>query len=523
MKLSYGTAGFRGPLDIVRDYVEPVTCFLLVKSVQTQGTGWGLQFTASHNPSTDHGMKICDDHGHILSKNDEALVGKYVNLFMEDATGDMLAEQMIHDMQNNYEENTPKILIGFDHRPGTNELIDIVCVSSKMWARRLGFQTPIITILSGKGTTTPEHHWMVNHQNDNVNTYEKEAKKLWENMKSEFHWVLDVAHGVGTVHYHLYKDLFEVDILNENKDPKQLNHLCGADDVHKTGLSPMGVPFRYFQNSNQTIGVSFDGDADRILFWVPRTYDLPIYRQRFPIRLFDGDRIMSLWAAAIQKLIIQANFPFDWNRMILAHTAYSNGGAIDYWGRKGFHHAYGATGVKNLHPIAEKADIGIYFETNGHGTILYREELLERLNEHELVTILDNENTPTRQLKRILCLGNPYAGDAIRDWMITAICLDVLQYTVDDWYSMYEETPNLKGKFVGADRNKMRVEQEDRLIVEPAGLHEKLQGVMEGGRFIIRPSGTEDMIRLYLEHPNEKKLPELMNQVQQLLHKELIN
>ena len=41
---------------------------------------------------------------------------------------------------------------------------------------------------------------------------------------------------------------------------------------------------------------------------------------------------------------------------------------------------FAATGVKNLHEKAEHYDIGIYFEANGHGTVIFNEEYLEKLD-----------------------------------------------------------------------------------------------------------------------------------------------
>ena len=39
------------------------------------------------------------------------------------------------------------------------------------------------------------------------------------------------------------------------------------------------------------------------------------------------------------------------------------------------------TGVKHLHEEAVKFDIGIYFEANGHGTVLFSQPLLQRLDQ----------------------------------------------------------------------------------------------------------------------------------------------
>ncbi len=37
--------------------------------------------------------------------------------------------------------------------------------------------------------------------------------------------------------------------------------------------------------------------------------------------------------------------------------------------------------MKHLHPVAHTYDIGIYFEANGHGTVLFSYQLLTDLEE----------------------------------------------------------------------------------------------------------------------------------------------
>ena len=39
------------------------------------------------------------------------------------------------------------------------------------------------------------------------------------------------------------------------------------------------------------------------------------------------------------------------------------------------------TGVKYLHEAAHHFDIGVYFEANGHGTVLFSKALLARLEQ----------------------------------------------------------------------------------------------------------------------------------------------
>jgi len=38
-----------------------------------------------------------------------------------------------------------------------------------------------------------------------------------------------------------------------------------------------------------------------------------------------------------------------------------------------------ATGTKNSHKEAKKHDVGIYYEPNGHGTLLIKDRVYERI------------------------------------------------------------------------------------------------------------------------------------------------
>ena len=64
----------------------------------------------------------------------------------------------------------------------------------------------------------------------------------------------------------------------------------------------------------------------------------------------------------------------------IVQTAYANGSSTRYMREElGVTVLLAKTGVKHLHHLAESFDIGIYFEANGHGTILLKESLLQHL------------------------------------------------------------------------------------------------------------------------------------------------
>lgn len=63
-------------------------------------------------------------------------------------------------------------------------------------------------------------------------------------------------------------------------------------------------------------------------------------------------------------------------RLGVVQTAYANGASTKYLEDLGLEVIFTPTGVKYLHEEAAHYDIGIYFEANGHGTILFSENFL---------------------------------------------------------------------------------------------------------------------------------------------------
>lgn len=77
----------------------------------------------------------------------------------------------------------------------------------------------------------------------------------------------------------------------------------------------------------------------------------------------------------------------------IVQTAYANGSSTRYMREElGMTVLLAKTGVKHLHHLAESFDIGIYFEANGHGTVLFKESFLNRLEQVSFVYLLRIHN-----------------------------------------------------------------------------------------------------------------------------------
>ena len=103
------------------------------------------------------------------------------------------------------------------------------------------------------------------------------------------------------------------------------------------------------------------------------------------------------------------------------------------------------TGVKHLHSAAKKYDAGIYFEANGHGTILFSQKFREALALFSFQEKMKSLSFVQRKSVELLCgfveTINPYVGDAISDFLATEGVLLHLGFSMEDWKSMYMDYP----------------------------------------------------------------------------------
>jgi phosphomannomutase len=109
------------------------------------------------------------------------------------------------------------------------------------------------------------------------------------------------------------------------------------------------------------------------------------YAVYFWVDLVDGDKILSLFALFIREQLDivnnnggQANKSLS-ARLGIVQTTYANGASTQFLKSLGLEVVFTPTGVKYLHKRALEYDIGIYFEANGHGTVVFSEDFISQL------------------------------------------------------------------------------------------------------------------------------------------------
>ena len=158
------------------------------------------------------------------------------------------------------------------------------------------------------------------------------------------------------------------------------------------------------------------------------------------------------------------------------------------------------TGVKHLHHAAEHYSVGVYFEANGHGTVLFSPSAVEAMKSHKPST--PAQASALQHLINLTELINQTVGDALSDMLLVEVVLAHRSFTGAEWNSLYNDLPNRLVKVVVKDRNIFKTEDAERRLVSPAGLQDKVDELVrkyDGGRSFVRPSGTEDVVRVYAE------------------------
>ena len=176
------------------------------------------------------------------------------------------------------------------------------------------------------------------------------------------------------------------------------------------------------------------------------------------------------------------------------------------------------TGVKHLHHEAQRYDCGVYFEANGHGTILFSPHALSVIAAHKPQS--PAQNNALNSLKACTNLINQTVGDALSDILFVEAILAHKSWGPKEWDSTYSDLPNRLVRVVVSDRSKFKTTDQERKLVEPKGLQERIEGLMnkyKEGRSFVRASGTEEAVRVYAEAGTRSEADELAYKVADLL------
>lgn len=320
---------------------------------------------------------------------------------------------------------------------------------------------------------------------------------------------------------------------------------------------------------------SLDGDADRMVYHYWRAVGNGKPTGGEPVahewRLLDGDKIAALMTSFVNEQLTFLDLPpISRLHIGVVQTAYANGASTDWFRRNitckitttktGVKHVHAAAaahvplplkdgctriGPAESNPPPLNMDISIYFEANGHGSILFSDRAvlhfhaakaqaqseIDHVEPPKLpkgVESLCARNCPAghrlnaaNNLLALRQLASQATGDGLCNFLIIEAILTRRGWTMSKFDGLYEDYPSRQTKLKVADRNAIQCNDNETETTQPPGLQPALNNLSEqyeGGRCFVRPSGTEDVVRVYAEAETQAQADELALLTAQAAH-----
>lgn len=116
---------------------------------------------------------------------------------------------------------------------------------------------------------------------------------------------------------------------------------------------------------------------------------------------------------------------------------------------------------------------------------------------------------------------NQAVGDSLSGILLVEAALRRKGWGLSDWAALYTDLPSRQLKVLVADRAVIVTTDAETRVAEPRGLQAAIDAAVApvpSGRAFVRPSGTEDVVRVYAEAHTQEATDVLATAVARLVH-----
>lgn len=271
--------------------------------------------------------------------------------------------------------------------------------------------------------------------------------------------LMDCANGAASTTAQRLFNRYDIDVTYINDKPNGVNINAGCGSTHIDVLGELVAKGCY------DVGIAFDGDADRCLAVDENGNEI------------DGDKIMAICAGAMKEAGDLKNNGF-------VATVMSNMGLHKYAQKRGYKVLCANVGDRNVREMMVKEDMVLGGEQSGH------------------IIFMNHMPTGDGQLTALHFLSIISKYDA----PVSSLVSQIKRYP--------QVLINVPGPYSASDKAALI----DSEVVQSA-IREKEKEMAGSGRILVRPSGTEALLRVMVEASDE----EIANAVAQDLAKVIEN
>lgn len=282
---------------------------------------------------------------------------------------------------------------------------------------------------------------------DDRHSADRYVRYLADTLRGEPHdlrVLVDCANGSASVTAQRLFNRYDMDVtyINDKPNGTNINNGCGSTHLEELG--------RLVAQGCYDVGIAFDGDADRCLAVDENGNEI------------DGDKIMALCAAAMKEAGDLKNDGF-------VATVMSNMGLHKYAKEHGYRVLCANVGDRNVREMMVREDMVLGGEQSGH--IIFLEHMPTG----------DGQLTALHFLSIISKYGAP----------VSSLISQIKRFP--------QVLINVPGPFDGGEKTALI---ESQTVQSAIRVQEEVLG--DSGRILVRPSGTEALLRVMVEAQDEE-------------------
>jgi phosphoacetylglucosamine mutase len=141
--------------------------------------------------------------------------------------------------------------------------------------------------------------------------------------------------------------------------------------------------------------------------------------------------------------------------------------------------------------------------------------------DHAATSAVSRSLIAWQRLRLLPRLINQAVGDALSDLLFVDAILSLQNWTFIEWDSMYQDLPSRQCKIRVRDRKVVETNHDETKVLAPLSLQQAIDQVVSSlesqdnlpVRAFVRPSGTEDVVRVYAEAPTQSDADNLAYKV----------